>query len=115
VSLTTTQILLVLVNILHLVLFIVFVWWAYLLHKDLRKGNNGITYSLQRLVLLKDVSSELWSLFVVATLFFGVYLSLESFVLALRLVQLLATIYAVLMFVRAYRKELDVDNNSTQE
>jgi hypothetical protein len=110
VSFTMIEILLILVNFLHLVLFIVFVWWTYL-----RKGNNGVTYSLRRLVLFKDVSSELWSLIVVGVLFFGVYVDFRLAVTGLRLTQLLATVYAVFMFIRVYRRELDVDNNSTEE
>lgn len=104
------QILLALVNVLHLILFVVFLWWAYLLHKDVKKGNNGITRSLRKLVVLKDLSAEFWSLVVVSMTFFEFYVPFRAFAVGFRLLQLLATVYAVSCFVKAYRKELNVDN-----
>ncbi len=114
-SLIIAEILLILINILHLILFVIFAWWAYLLYKDTKRGNNGITRSLRRLVLFKDVSSELWSLIMVTVIFYGLYTGLQVAVMGLRLVQLLAVIYAVTAFIRVYKKELDVNNNSSKK
>jgi hypothetical protein len=107
------DILLILVNFLHLVLFIVFIWWIYLLHKDLRKGNNGVTYSLRQLVIFKDAAAEFWSLIVVSMAFMQFYVPFQLFVIGFRFLQLLAATWAVLLFVRAYRRESDVDNKSS--